>query len=153
MDRRSLAAVVVVAALAVPGLAIAQGTSPADGEGTPTPTPPGEARNADDEAEDSDGHGDVVSALARCLPSGRDLHGTGWTKGRIVSQVARSGEVDLGDGPTEVAGPDDAKAVCAAVEDLVATSASAESDVHARGSERRRGHGPPDHAPAHGRRR
>ena len=85
------------------------------------------------EDEDADeGHGETISALARCLPSGNELHGTGLTKGRVMSQAASGGEVVLEEGGDvwTVETPEDAEAVCAVVQ---AMADEAEAPETARG--------------------
>lgn len=72
-----------------------------------------EQRDADDPA-----HGEAVSALAECLPSGAELHGTGLTKGYVMRQVASGDEVEIDvpdEGPTTFALPDELEILCAAV--------------------------------------
>lgn len=126
-----------------------------------------------EEGED-EGHGDVVSTLAQCLPSGAELHGTGLTRGAIVSQVASTGEVTGFEGIETLETPEDATALCEQVQALADeadapdrakgrpdwagpkgddgegdVAASADGDAEAEGS-RGRG-GPPDHARARGR--
>lgn len=120
-----------------------------------------------------EGHGELVSTLARCLPSGRELHGTGWTKGAIISQVASTGTFTAEDGTTtDVAAPEDAEALC---EQVQAMADAAEEPGKAKGRPSWAGPdgdegdegdevdaadapkgddrgGPPDHAPAKGRR-
>lgn len=72
-----------------------------------------------EEQDEDEGDGAVVSALAECLPSGSELHGTGLTKGFFMRQ-AHTGEVSPGEDAdtmpltTEA----DADAVCAAVQAL-----------------------------------
>ena len=91
----------------------------------PTPSPEAEsgttrlsAEEEEPEADD-EGHGELVSTLARCLPSGRSLHGTGWTKGAILSQVASTGTFTAEDGTTtDVVTPEDAKALCDRVQTM-----------------------------------
>lgn len=76
---------------------------------------------SDDDLEaDDEGHGETISALAECLPSGAELHGTGFNKGYIMSQAASGGEVMLGEGDEAlpVASPDDAQALCDVVQDF-----------------------------------
>lgn len=140
-NARTLAAFLAGAVVALPGLALAQ----APFETPPVETPPVEVPEAADEDADEapeaeevepeevddvrtleaqddedDGHGEVVSALAACMPSGAELHGTGLTKGFVMRQ-ATSGEVSLGDDtePLALGSPDDAQAVCEAVGILV----------------------------------
>lgn len=136
-----------------------------------------EEGTAVDEVEDDqdgtdvdDGHGEVVSTLARCLPSGRELHGTGWTKGGIIGQVAALGIFTADDGTTtDVATPEDATALCEEVQSMAdaATApdtakgrpdgagpdddAEGTAETEADGADTSRG-GPPPHAPARGHR-
>lgn len=72
------------------------------------------------EDEDAAGHGAWISALAECLPSGADLHGTGFTKGHVISQAATTGEVVLGEGDEAlpVTSVEEAEALCQIVQDL-----------------------------------
>lgn len=84
------------------------------------------------EAED-DGHGELISALAQCLPSGAELHGTGITKGFIVSQVASTGTFtpyDSEEEPTPVESLEDVGALCGEVQAL---ADGAEADETAKG--------------------
>lgn len=72
----------------------------------------------DDATVEDEGHGEMISALAECLPSGAELHGTGLTKGSIISQAASTGEVELEipeQGTVAFALPDDVETLCAAV--------------------------------------
>ncbi len=109
-------------------------TPPVD-EGSPVETPPFETPPVDtpeaaEEAEDlpeteeveaeDEGENEVISALAACLPSGAELHGTGFNKGFIMSQAATEGEVMLGEGDEAlpVVSPGDAEALCDIVQDL-----------------------------------
>ena len=64
--------------------------------------------------EDDEGHGEVISALAQCMPSGRALHGTGFTKGFVMSQAASTGQVVIEAHGIDVpvASPEDAAALC-----------------------------------------
>lgn len=74
----------------------------------------------EDDAVDDEGQGETISALAECMPSGAELHGTGFNKGYVMSQAASSGEVMLGEGDEAmpVASPEDAQAVCDVVQDF-----------------------------------
>lgn len=140
-----------IALVAGPGLAVAQSgpasetppveTPPvteAPEETPPVDAPPVTVPELEPEAEDDDldaqivqdeeleaedeGHGDTISALAECLPSGAELHGTGFNKGFIMRQAATEGEVMLGEGDEAlpVADAGDARALCDIVEDLAA---------------------------------
>lgn len=136
---RLLVALVAGAMVAVPGLAIAQSSSPSDvppGDVPPVEVPAGpkdSARGAQDDAGsdqvgsddveaqddvesqgDGGGHGEVISTLATCLPSGAELHGTGLTKGRVMSQAASTGDVD----GNPVTTPEEAIALCGIVQGL-----------------------------------
>ena len=79
-----------------------------------------EVRRTDDDPAADSGHGPVVSALAGCLPSGRDLHGTGLTKGHVMRQAASTREVVLqdDDAALPVTSVKEAQAVCTAVQGL-----------------------------------
>lgn len=67
----------------------------------PVESPPVERPATPDvEEPDDEGRGAAVSALAQCLPSGRDLHGTGLTKGFVMRQAAAGGPIVLPDGRT-----------------------------------------------------
>lgn len=199
LTRRDLAALLTVVVVAVPGLAVAQQQSQppevdeVETEEPETETPAAEepeaeveddedARSAEAEVEDDqegttvdDGHGEVVSTLARCLPSGRELHGTGRTKGAIISQVAALGTFTTDDGETtEVTTPEDATELCKKVQSMAdATTApdtakgrpdwagpddepeddegEGTTDAEADEVDSSRG-GPPPHAPARGHR-
>lgn len=131
---RLLVALVAGAMVAVPGLAIAQSGPPSDAatdDVPPVEVPagpkddnargngddPGSDQDGSDEVEsqgDDGGHGEVISTLATCLPSGADLHGTGLTKGRVMSQAASTGEV----GGNPVTTPEEATALCGVVQEL-----------------------------------
>lgn len=136
------------ALVAVPGMAIAQGGAPFD---PPVTEPPAEVAEApfdvvpaqeedneqekievadveapeDGDAQATDGqeagHGEAISRLAECLPSGADLHGTGLTKGHVMSQAASSGEavVDENGQIWAVSTPEEAEELCRVVESLV----------------------------------
>ena len=81
--------------------------------------PAADERDGEDVGPDADGRGATIATLARCLPSGRDLHGTGLTKGRMISQAASTGQVELPDESTRpVTSPATAIELCEAVEDL-----------------------------------
>ncbi len=120
----------------------------------------------EDATADDEGHGEAISALAECLPSGAELHGTGFNKGFIMRQAASGGEVMLGEGDEAlpVANPEDAELLCATVQDLADQAEAPEtakgrpdwagpkdkdgdSDVSTSSSDRR---GPPAHANAGG---
>lgn len=91
-----------------------------------------EATEAELESED-DGHGELISALAECLPSGAELHGTGITKGFVISQVASTGTFapsDSDEEPTPVESVEDAEALCLEVQTLADES---EADETAKG--------------------
>lgn len=105
------------------------------------------AQDGDGDEVDDEGHGEVISALAQCLPSGARLHGTGLTHGQVVSAVASGGEVELDGVVFAVTDPTDADAVCVAVEAAIAAVAE---DGPVEGDNR--GQGRPDHAggPANG---
>lgn len=81
------------------------------------------------EEADDEGHGETISTLAGCLPSGNALHGTGLTKGHVMSQAASSGEVVLEEGGDvwTVATPEDAEAVCAVVQAMADEAESPET--------------------------
>ena len=87
----------------------------------------------DDEA--GEGHGEAISTLAQCLPSGRELHGTGLTKGQIVSQAASGGEVVLEDegAAMPVTTAEEATTLCGIVEGLVAETTPEEPAERATG--------------------
>lgn len=146
-NARTLAAFVAGALVALPGLAIAQApfeTPPVDTPPVEVPTPddtgagPDEAEDLEEqqleaeereqeeqaeeleEVEEQDDEDDpVVSALAACLPSGAELHGTGFNKGFLMRQ-AKTGEVSFGEGADSMAlaSTGDAEAICAAVQAL-----------------------------------
>lgn len=91
-----------------------------------------EAEQEEVEAED-DGHGELISALAECLPSGAELHGTGITKGFVISQVASTGTFtpyDSEEEPTPVESVEDAELLCEEVQTL---ADEAEADETAKG--------------------
>ena len=111
---RRLVGLTAVTLVALPGLALAQDDAPVD-----PPPAEGEAQAEEAEVEDADEDDPVLLALATCLPSGRELHGTGLTKGRVMSQAARDGAVVLGDAaPLPVTEVGQVDAVCDAVQSL-----------------------------------
>lgn len=82
---------------------------------------------ATDEGDD-EGHGEIISALAECLPSGAELHGTGFTKGFVMSQAASTGEVELPDlEAAPVTTLEEATALCEAVVAMAETADAAET--------------------------
>lgn len=106
----------------------------------------GDEQQQEGEEVADEGHGELISTLARCLPSGRELHGTGLTRGAIISQVASSGTFTAEDGTaTDVTEPADAEALCGEVQVMADAAEAPEVDDRDRG-------GPPDHAPAKGHR-
>lgn len=103
----------------------------------------------DEEEADDETHGEMVSMVAQCAPSGKLLKGTGVNHGTFVSAVAGGtpvvvpavveGEVDLEGGEEfTVESVEDAEALCAALEvfaaDLEAAQAAAEAEESAAAS-------------------
>lgn len=76
----------------------------------------GDEQQQEGEEVADEGHGELISTLARCLPSDRELHGTGLTRGAIISQVASSGEVTGFEGIETVETREEARALCAQVQ-------------------------------------
>ena len=103
----------------------------------------------EEEEADDETHGEMVSMVARCAPSGKLLKGTGVNHGTFVSAVAGGnpvvvpavvdGEVDLEAGEEfTVESVEDAEVLCAALEafaaDLEAAQAAADAEESAAAS-------------------